>query len=90
LFELSEGDVLSPELASEARASRDAFLRQSCVRFVIVNKHRASKELREFATGALRLATSFEDASYALLTPEDPPSCARQNDSADSPSAGSS
>jgi hypothetical protein len=75
LFELSEQRPVSPELAEEARRSRDAFLRRSCVRFVIVNKHRAPAALREFATNALHLSNSFEDASYALLTPVAPPRC---------------
>jgi hypothetical protein len=75
LFALSEGRALSPERMDEARRSRDAFLRRSCVKFVVVNKHRASKDLQAFAVDALGLTPVHEDAAYVLFTPADPPAC---------------
>ena len=58
-----------------ARSSRDEFLRRSCVRFVIVNKRRASDSLRKFAVEALGLMPVHEDEAYELFTPVDPPAC---------------
>jgi hypothetical protein len=75
LFALSEGRDVSPERMDEARHSRDVFLGRSCVRFVVVNKHRASHDLQAFAVDALRLTRVHEDAAYALFTPTDPPAC---------------
>jgi hypothetical protein len=75
IFELSEGRIPSADLISSARAGRDAFLRRTCVRFVVVDKRRASKELRDFARDALKVMLVHEDAAYQLLTPVDPPPC---------------
>ena len=75
LFALSEGRELPPDWLDAASESRDAFLRRSCVKFVIVNKRRASNQLREFARDALRLMLVHEDAAYVLYTPTDPPAC---------------
>jgi hypothetical protein len=75
LFALSEGRVLSMEQMDEARHSRDAFLRRSCVKFVVVNKGRAPNDLQVFAVDALGLTLVHEDAAYALFTPADPPAC---------------
>jgi hypothetical protein len=75
LFALSEGREVSVEWMDEARQSRDAFLRRSCVRFVVVNKHRAPNDLQAFAVEALGLTLVHEDAAYAIFTPVDPPAC---------------
>jgi hypothetical protein len=75
LFELSEGREPSAELAESARRSRDAFLSRACVRFVVVDKPRASSALRAFAIDALRLTPVSEDASHVLLVPVEPPAC---------------
>ncbi len=75
LFALSEGRQLSAEQMDEARRARDAFLRRSCVRFVVVNKRRASNDLQAFAVEALGLTRVHEDAAYVLFTPADPPAC---------------
>jgi hypothetical protein len=75
IFELSEGRTPSAELAANARAGRDAFLRRTCVRFVVVDKQRASDELRAFARENLNLTLAHEDTAYQLLTPVDPPPC---------------
>ena len=75
LFALSEGRPVPEEWAREAYAFRDPFLRRSCVRFVVLDKRRASPELRSFAVDALRLALVHEDATHVLFTPIDPPSC---------------
>jgi len=76
LFTLGEGHDISPELKRQAVASRDAFLSRSCVRYVIVNKRRATASLREFGIEALRLQLIHEDDDYELLAPIDPPPCA--------------
>ena len=75
LFALSEGRELSAERIGAARHSRDAFLRRSCVKFVVVNKRRASNDLQTFAVEALGLTLVHEDAAYVLFTPADQPAC---------------
>ena len=76
LIALSEGRELPPDLRTAAREGRDSFLRRSCVGFVMINKERASDELRSFAVETLRLTPVHEDATHALFTPADPPPCA--------------
>lgn len=75
IFELSEGRAPSADLVTQARRSRDVFLGRTCVRFVVVDKRRASADLRVFARDTLRLSLLHEDATYQLLTPVDPPPC---------------
>ena len=75
IFELSEGRTPPAELVERARSSRDAFMRRTCVRFVVVDKRYASEDLRGFAKDTLRLLLVHEDAVYQLLTPIDPPPC---------------
>lgn len=75
LFTLSEGRPLPEDWAREAVAFRDTFLRRSCVRFVVLDKRKASAELQAFAVEALRLARVHEDATHVLFTPIDPPPC---------------
>jgi hypothetical protein len=87
LFALSEGKELPAEWKEEGKASRDAFLRRSCVRFVVVDKLLASNQLREFAVDALDLRLEHEDAEYALLTPANPPACDRASGQSSRPGA---
>ncbi len=75
IFELSEGRELAPERADEARRSRQQFLERSCVRFVLMDKSRVSRKLRDFADEALRLSLVHEDDQRALYIPTDPPPC---------------
>lgn len=75
VFELSEGRMPSRDLITRARDGRDAFLRRTCVRFVIVNKRDASDALRSFAVDVLRLTLVHEDPGYQMFTPVDPPAC---------------
>jgi hypothetical protein len=75
LLTLSEGRQVSAELRASAEQARDAFLRRSCVGFVIVNKARASAELQAFAVDALQLSLVREDPAYALFRPANPPRC---------------
>jgi hypothetical protein len=75
LFALSEGRPVSAEELDAARRSREAFLRRSCVKFVLINKVRASPELQEFAVDLLGLTPFYQDEGYALFTPADPPVC---------------
>jgi len=78
IFELSGGNSPSEDLVTAARQARDAFLQRSCVRFVVVNKRQASQELGAFATDILRLRLIHDDPAYQLLSPIDPPPCARR------------
>jgi hypothetical protein len=75
LFALSEGRQPPPEWIDAARESRDAFLRRSCVKFVVVNKNRVTSDLQAVAVDLLRLTAVYADAGYALFTPADPPAC---------------
>jgi hypothetical protein len=75
LFTLSQNTELTPELREQARASREAFLRKACVRFVMVNKRHASSSLQAFAVQTLDLRLVHEDAGHALFTPANPPAC---------------
>jgi hypothetical protein len=78
IFELSEGREPSPELLARARTGRDAFLSRSCVRFVVIDKRRASDRLRTFAVEMLGLSRLHEDEQYILLVPIEPPPCERR------------
>ena len=75
IFALSEERTLPNEWRAAARAGRDPFMRRSCVRFVVLDKHRASPELRAFAVEVLGLVAVHDDPSYELLVPVDPPAC---------------
>jgi hypothetical protein len=76
LFALSEGlGPLPPEWLGEARASRERFLARSCVRYVVLEKRRASADLRTFAVDVLGLSTIYEDEQFELLVPDNPPVC---------------
>jgi hypothetical protein len=75
LFALGEGRDVSPALQREAANSRQAFLARSCVRYVVVNKRRATPSMRNFAVETLRLLSVHSDEDYELLTPIDPPAC---------------
>jgi hypothetical protein len=77
IFELSEGRMPSAEAIAAAGRGRDAFLRRTCVRFVVVNMRQASADLQAFAQSTLKLTLVHEDAAYQLLTPIDPPPCER-------------
>jgi hypothetical protein len=76
LLTLSEGRPLPAGSADLARTRRDAFLRRSCVRFVVVDKDRSSQDLRAFAVDALDLTLLHEYQHYLLYEPRDPPACA--------------
>ena len=75
LMTLSEGGTLTSAQIDDALAGRERFLSRTCVRFVIINRARASTELQTFAVSALRLMLVHEDEQYALYTPADPPRC---------------
>jgi hypothetical protein len=75
LMTLSAGGALAPAEAQRARDARDAFLARSCTRFVLVDRHRASAALHDFAVSGLRLRPVRQDSDYALYTPVDPPPC---------------
>ena len=77
LFTLSEGQPLSDDTRVAALQSRDDFLRQSCVAFVVVDRARAPDGLEAFAVDALRLQPVYSDGEYAVYNPVAPPPCAR-------------
>jgi hypothetical protein len=45
------------------------------VEYVLVDKQRATPELRRFARSALNLDTVYDDERYELLKPSDAPRC---------------
>ena len=63
------------EWLDPARAARTQFLARTCVRYVVVDKQRASPELRAVAVDVLGLVSVHEDDHYELLSPMDPPKC---------------
>ncbi|MEQ1907861.1 MAG: hypothetical protein ABMA15_03515 [Vicinamibacterales bacterium] len=76
LFMLSErAGPLPGDVVTAARKTRDAFLARTCVRYVVVDKRRASSDLRAFATDVLGLKSLHEDDRYELLAPTQPPAC---------------
>jgi hypothetical protein len=77
LFTLSEGKPIPPNWREQAVQSRDVFLRESCIEFVIVHRARAPAGLEPFAVEALRLEQVSVDDEYAMYTPVDRPPCAR-------------
>jgi hypothetical protein len=76
LFALSAREgPLPTSWVEEAIASRERFLARACIRYVVVDRHRSSEELRSFAVRVLRLAPVLSDPDYELLVPEEPPAC---------------
>ncbi len=76
LFQLSEdAGPISAEWRSAALASRERFLARSCVRYVVVDRRRASPELERFAVDVLGLVSVHRDDDYELLVPDSPPPC---------------
>ncbi len=78
LYKLSEGgaQTLPEELSTAARQSSETFLARTCVKYVVVDKRRASADLRTFALDALGLVAVQEDERYQLLIPARAPTCA--------------
>ena len=77
LFALSEGKPLPTGWREQAVTSRDAFLRASCLDFVIVQRSRAPAGLESFAVEALRLEQIHADEQHAAYRPVDSPPCER-------------
>jgi hypothetical protein len=76
LYELSERPgPLSDDVRDAALRSRDDFLAKACLEWVVVDKQRASTDLRAFAIDALGLVSVHEDDRYELLTPDQAPMC---------------
>ena len=75
LITASENQVVSDGAIAAARAWREQFLRRSCVRYVVFDGTRGSRELRALAIDVLALAPVSRDGDYELFTPVDPPSC---------------
>lgn len=66
LFTLSEGRPVSDELARQALATREQFLADACVRYVVIDQ-RASDELRTFAIRLFGLMLIGEDLGRELF-----------------------
>jgi predicted membrane protein DUF2079 len=75
LLTLSEGREISDAWKQDAMRGREAFLSQSCVRFVIIDRLRATESLRSFAVETLNLTSIHRDDRYELFAPANPPSC---------------
>jgi hypothetical protein len=69
LLTLSEGRALTPEQAERAWANRDRFLKRAELGYVVINRQRASPELRRFAIDLLRLERIGEEAPRELYVP---------------------
>lgn len=69
LLTLSEGRVLSREQADRAWANRDRFLKRAQLGYVVINRQRASPELRRFAIELLRLEKIGEEGPRELYVP---------------------
>ena len=70
----SSGTLTSQGHEEAARLAR-AFLSRHCVRYVVVDKRRASGRLNEFATEVFGLSRLESDGQFDLLMPRDPPLC---------------
>ena len=77
LLTLSEGRPITEHDRERAKASRDTFLRASCVSYVLVHKRWAPDGLEAFAADTLRLRQVYADEGYALYQPVDQPPCGR-------------
>lgn len=77
LFTLSEGRALPAGWREQAAQARDAFLRASCLDFVVVQRWRAPAGLESFAVEALRLKQIHVDQQHAAYKPVNPPPCER-------------
>ena len=69
LFALSEGRAMPPGVAGRALATRADFLAQSCVGYVVIDEHRASRELQSFAIQLFDLVPVAEDRGHQLFMP---------------------
>lgn len=76
LYTLSERPgPLPTDLLNAALGARERFLTRACIKYVVVDKARASSDLRAFASEALGLVPLHEDERYELLTVAQPPTC---------------
>jgi hypothetical protein len=76
LIALSDPEMgASPQWLEEGRAERRRFLSESCVRFVVIDGHRATPALRAYALETLNLSAVMEEGRYQLFVPVDPPPC---------------
>jgi hypothetical protein len=79
LSQLSErGASIDAAWVEQARASRERFMARSCIRYVVVDRHRATPALRDFAVDVLKLVSIHRDADHELLVPDDAPTCQPQ------------
>lgn len=69
------GSSIGPAEFASARDDRDRFLTRTCVGFVVLNRRRATPDLRNAAVELLRLESLHEDADFELLRPVDAPPC---------------
>ena len=73
LIRLSERQPLEEGAARRALAAARGFLRASRVGYVVIDRGRASDELRRFAIDAFGLVKIAEDGSYELYVPQNGP-----------------
>jgi len=69
LYGLSEGHAVPAAIQQAAFATRDQFLRRSCLGYVVIDRERASAELQSFATSLFDLVAVAEDHGRQLLVP---------------------
>lgn len=73
LFTLSQRTELTPQLAQRARASREVFVDQACIGYVVIDRRRASPALRALAIDLLDLVKIGDDPSRELFVPAHTP-----------------
>lgn len=69
LVALSEGRPLTPEAEYDAWRARHRFLARARVGYVVIDTHRASRELRDFAIELLDLELIATDMGFELYRP---------------------
>jgi hypothetical protein len=72
LLHISSGQNLSPEAAQAARDARKAFLRDTQLGYVVIDKRRWSERSQRFIVNALHLDEVGGDAPYDLYAVPDP------------------
>jgi hypothetical protein len=76
LIALSDPAMRVPaQWLEEGRAAGRRFLSESCVGFVVIDRHRATPALRAYAVETMNLSAVVDDGRYQLFVPVGPPPC---------------
>jgi hypothetical protein len=69
LLTLSEGRVISDDVSRAAFDTRDRFVDEACIGYVVIDRRRASTDLRRFAVKLFDLERVAEDRDKELFRP---------------------